>query len=496
MRLPFRTLLLLFILLLAPAGLLGRAHSAPAQSGEQARYVVYLFGQRAGSLVSMSTDSTYQDRPATRSESELTMKLQALGAPVEQRLLMTLLSDPSGKPLWMETVLASGGRKTTYHARFTPNEVMCTVDAEGQKSEAKVPIPAGISLSADPDQSPFRKQLRVGARETIHFFEIISMSIQREDSEVVRTEERKLGGKRVLTYVLRTKNSTSGDNGETWLDGQGRLLEERSPRGIRLVREDLDGEVQLTGSEPAVDVAEATAVKTNVILPQARKTRLLRIRVTGLPDDDLVLSDARQQVVAREAAGEARAVTYLIRSRDLPHSALPPAAAGASGPGLGDAPLLGSTDNAIRKQARELAPPGADRAAIARRIRAWVKGHVQKLTNVATPRSAPEVMSSREGVCRDSATLFVALARAAGVPARVCSGMVYLGDRFYYHAWAECRLTDGEDGWYALDPTLDTDFVDATHVKFGQGDPAMMYRATRVVGHVRAEILEHQRETP
>ena len=80
----------------------------------------------------------------------------------------------------------------------------------------------------------------------------------------------------------------------------------------------------------------------------------------------------------------------------------------------------------------------------------------------------------------------------AGVPTRICSGIVYFDTGFFYHAWVECQLTAGDDGWYPFDPTLDEDFVDATHIKFAQGDPLDMYGAIRVVGQIKAEVLEYR----
>jgi hypothetical protein len=37
-----------------------------------------------------------------------------------------------------------------------------------------------------------------------------------------------------------------------------------------------------------------------------------------------------------------------------------------------------------------------------------------------------------------------------------------------------------------------TDFVDATHIKFAQGDPTAMFGAVRVVGKLKAEVLEYR----
>jgi len=51
-------------------------------------------------------------------------------------------------------------------------------------------------------------------------------------------------------------------------------------------------------------------------------------------------------------------------------------------------------------------------------------------------------------ICNEAATLFVALARSTGLPARTVAGLIYMNGRFYYHAWAEVYLTD----WVAVTP--------------------------------------------
>ena len=83
-------------------------------------------------------------------------------------------------------------------------------------------------------------------------------------------------------------------------------------------------------------------------------------------------------------------------------------------------------------------------------------------------------------------------ARASGVPTRLCAGIIYFKDAFYYHAWNECQIGGPESPWIVIDSTLPTDFVDATHIKFAEGDPTDMFQAVRVVGQLKAEILEYR----
>ena len=81
---------------------------------------------------------------------------------------------------------------------------------------------------------------------------------------------------------------------------------------------------------------------------------------------------------------------------------------------------------------------------------------------------ASEIAAIRLGDCKNYAVLTVALARAAGVPARVVVGIVLL--RFdtrygaYGHAWAEV-LVDGR--WVAADAALTAEHARVRYLPFG-----------------------------
>ncbi len=72
------------------------------------------------------------------------------------------------------------------------------------------------------------------------------------------------------------------------------------------------------------------------------------------------------------------------------------------------------------------------------------------------------------GDCNEHAVLFAALARAAGVPARIEAGLVYLNGRFYYHAWPNVYVGH----WLEMDPTWGQHAVDATHLALVEGELA------------------------
>ena len=68
--------------------------------------------------------------------------------------------------------------------------------------------------------------------------------------------------------------------------------------------------------------------------------------------------------------------------------------------------------------------------------------------------SAAVAFKSGEGVCQDHAHVFIASARAVGMPARYVSGYLYTGDAndAASHAWADVWL-GAEIGWQSMDVT-------------------------------------------
>lgn len=127
-------------------------------------------------------------------------------------------------------------------------------------------------------------------------------------------------------------------------------------------------------------------------------------------------------------------------------------------------PGIESDHPRIRGLADEVAGQAKDPVAKATLLQHWVyenvKGDFSKRAN-----SALVVLEQRAGVCAESARLFVALARAAGVPAREVGGLLYsgwvAGGGFIGHGWAQVH--DGTR-WIDVDPSWDQVGVDAGHV--------------------------------
>lgn len=112
-----------------------------------------------------------------------------------------------------------------------------------------------------------------------------------------------------------------------------------------------------------------------------------------------------------------------------------------------------------------------------------------KVIDFAGHFSALEALKLKRGDCTEGATVLAALGRAAGIPTKVVSGIVYSREQYHGvshtfmpHAWV-LAYVDGE--WKSFDMSLDG--FDSTHIalNINDGDPSAIQAA-----HQMAALLE------
>jgi hypothetical protein len=274
-----------------------------------------------------------------------------------------------------------------------------------------------------------------------------------------------------------------------WVDQQGRLLAS-SQFGFRLER--LPYEVAFenwrldTEKAPAPttipanrDVLETTAIAANKRL-RASLT-VLRARLGGVDLRGFELAGGRQQIVGD---------TLVVRREDGPalaarYIAIVDGAARRRFPDLKAETFLEVDHPEIVALASRIADGSRDPRVIAQRINQWVHDSVRKEVSIGIP-SALHVLHTRRGDCNEHTQLYVALARAAGVRARIASGLAYVDGKFYYHAWPEVLLR----GWVAVDPTFGQFPADAAHLRFVLGGLGRQAELLRLVGGLTIDVVD------
>jgi transglutaminase-like putative cysteine protease len=145
----------------------------------------------------------------------------------------------------------------------------------------------------------------------------------------------------------------------------------------------------------------------------------------------------------------------------------------------------------IVAEARKAAAGADAPRLVSERLTRYVHALLDKKPTVSLP-SAREVLRTKVGDCNEHTALYVAMARALGVPARIAVGLVYLRGGFYYHAWPEVYIQEGRAGglWLPVDPTLNQFPADATHIRLARGGLDRQVAILPAIGHAKMHVMD------
>jgi len=131
----------------------------------------------------------------------------------------------------------------------------------------------------------------------------------------------------------------------------------------------------------------------------------------------------------------------------------------------------------------------------AERLTRYVNGLLEKKPTISLP-SAREVLRTKVGDCNEHTVLYVAMARALGMPARISVGLVFVRGAFYYHAWPEVYVAEegnaggGRGLWLPVDPTFNEFPADATHLRLARGGLDKQTVILPLIGRLKITVLE------
>jgi transglutaminase-like putative cysteine protease len=259
-------------------------------------------------------------------------------------------------------------------------------------------------------------------------------------------------------------------------------VKEESPLGLVVVRETRDQALSLAVPDRIrSDMLEAAAVvpRKPLRIDDPGTVRRLRVRLENagsLAVDDL------------HGAGQTvEGDVFEVRDQQAQPLASPDPEAQRH---LGPEPFIESDAPEILAEARKALGDVTGARARAEHLVRYVNALLEKKPTVSLP-SAAEVLRTRVGDCNEHTALYVALARASGLPARIAVGLVYLRGGFYYHAWPEVYVEErGRGLWLPVDPTLNQFPADATHVRLARGGLDRQAVILPLIGRLEMTVLD------
>jgi hypothetical protein len=264
----------------------------------------------------------------------------------------------------------------------------------------------------------------------------------------------------------------------TWYDDKGLALAEESPPGMRSERTTAEALLERGDSDGKLDILAMFRVPVDTVIPEGEMVARLRLQVSGVDTTEARFDWQYQQVLGTNPL--------------VIEVTVPPLPGGPVGlPVQGEAEFLKpsvtiqSDAPAVKAKAAEATGEARDAVEAARKLVSWAFTLIDKEATASYP-TALDVLEHMEGDCNEHAVVVAALARAAGIPAKVAVGLVYLNGAFYYHAWNELYLGK----WIPVDATFGEFPASALHVKFAEGELSTQSELLGIVGRIGLQVTQ------
>jgi len=489
---PF-SILLIVAWVVAMAALVKRSYlqaSSSTLATDLARYGsaavwrgVYYRGDKIGFTVSQTVPK--DDGFELQEDGRLQMSL--LGATTAASIRTTAQVDDAFALKSFVFSLDPGTGPLEIHGRLDGRRLSLEIKTEsGTRTDVReLDEPPAISLNLS--RRLANGGLVVGARHRWTIFDPATLSNAPIDVEVGKRELVNNLGR--PTPAFRVQMEFAGLRTTSWVTDTGEVIREESPFGLITVRESAENaRAMAVSGRLQVDMLQTAAVVPRTMptrIAESRDVRMMRLRLDGVD-----LSHADLEGVSQHVDGD---VLELRDPQDLqPEHADPDAKHYLAPEPLieSDAPeILAATEIAIR---------GATGArARAEKLTRYVNALLDKKPTVSLP-SAREVLRTKVGDCNEHTALYVAMARAAGIPARISIGLVFIHGAFYYHAWPEVYIDDHSTGsgraarglWLPVDPTLNQFPADATHLRLVRGGLDKQAAILPMIGRLKMDVLD------
>jgi transglutaminase-like putative cysteine protease len=302
-----------------------------------------------------------------------------------------------------------------------------------------------------------------------------TMVIDVQAREVVRAADRPVPAFKVLTRF-------AGITSTSWVTDTGEVVREESPLGLLIVKETPERATALAvPGEVQSDMLEAAAVVPSPPrrIDEPSSVERLRVRLDGVDLSSPEVQGAGQTVNGNEV--EVRDAETLKAEAGEPDLS----------PYLRPELFIESDAPEIIAEAKKAAAGATAPRLVAERLTRYVGALLEKKPTVSLP-SAREVLRTGVGDCNEHTALYVAMARALGVPSRIAVGLVYLRGGFYYHAWPEVYIGEGRGRglWLPVDPTLNQFPADATHIRLARGGLDRQVAILPAIGRAKMRVMD------
>lgn len=461
-------------------------------AGEPAVETDYLAVMLEGKKIGFAVHSRQILDGRVKTTEKLQMTLGRGGQTVQINSSETHIETLDGQPLGFEMVLTTSGIEQK-HTGTIENDTLCmTVQMMGQTQTVQTVWPTGALLSEGLRQLQMQKGLKEGTTYQTLVYRPDMQAALAADVQVGKTAPIDLFGRIVPLTEVKVKLNVPGQPIEvtSFVNADGKALKTLAPMmGMTLELIQCD-QAFAARSDDVVDFLDRLSVKSPADLSALPAGAAIRYELVPTCGQPLAIPNTSSQRVSAENGRLIVIVSPATVSgnQKRPYDGDDPVALAALAPTA----YLQADNPKIKDLAAAAVGDTANALKAARQIESFVKGYITTKDLSVGYASAAEVAVSRQGDCSEHAVLTAAMCRAAGIPARVVCGVVYVEQFasqksvFGGHMWVEAFI-DGQ--WIGLDATRAPEGVGAAHIALavGDGNPSDFFSLVQLLGCFKIE---------
>ena len=426
-------------------------------------YSLTLMNTKIG-YMHISTDKTeYQGEAVDRHKIDIVMNFKALGTDITLKITRVEYTGSDLMPRHFLSTSNESGLKQV-EGRIVDGVAYIKTTLNGETTESEIPVPPDTISEHVGVESVFKQGMKIGEKRNFHIFSFdllkpvkTELEVEGQDTLTYQSEEKQV-------YVLRQKlDMMNGITMKAWIDADGVNYRTEVPMmGLAMVTTKTDKETALGGIEE-VDIVLKTRILPSGERPTlGAKNFAAEVKLTSGNITDAIMSNSHQKLeVSSENAGKLSIQVPTVAVEDCPNLPIQDAESDF----LGASAYIQTDAPAIRAKAEEILDGEVNSWRAAEKLCEWVHTAITEKKMSGGFGSSLTALETLSGDCTEHTVLFIALARAAGIPARICSGITYAKDGFYYHFWPEVYV----GRWVQMDPTFGQSIADANHIQLGGG---------------------------
>jgi hypothetical protein len=360
------------------------------------------------------------------------------------------------------------------HGRVVKNKLILFAGLPGAQEKSEIPLKETPHIGGNIYDTAFSANLEKDATRSFSIFDPSTLSIR--PIKVTRNADEiiPIMGKRILTRKYCA--DLMGAKNCAWMSKEGDVLKETGILGLSMEKVSPQKAREGITDQGSIDFTQIASIPSNVEITEPEKLSKIKIKIAGI-NQTLLLNGDRQSFHNN--------ILTITKERFSTSSTLNNNLSKEITAFLKPTPFIQSDHPLIKAQVDKIIKPSDTSEQKARRIVNWVYRNIEKKPVLSVP-NALEVLKNKVGDCNEHSVLTVALLRAAGIPAQIEAGLVYLHGRFYWHAWNVLYL----DKWITADAVFNQIPTDVTHIRLVRGDSVEQLNLVGVMGKIKLEVLE------